>query len=61
MLQQFSRMLCAALPRMRDARSTLGREAAFGGVPERTEIRMAERLEFEVDVPSSLNDADVRR
>ena len=60
MLQQFSRMLGAALPRMRDARSTLGREAAFAvAYLSVQKIRMAERLEFEVDVPSSLNDADV--
>jgi LytS/YehU family sensor histidine kinase len=60
MLQQFSRMLVAALPRMRDARSTLGREAAFAvAYLSVQKIRMAERLEFEVDVPSSLTDADV--
>ena len=60
MLQQFSRMLGAALPRMRDARSTLGREAALAvAYLSVQKIRMAERLEFEVDVPSSLNDAEV--
>jgi signal transduction histidine kinase len=60
MLHQFSRMLGAALPRMRDARSTLGREAALAvAYLSVQKIRMAERLEFEVDVPSSLNDAEV--
>jgi len=58
MLQQFSQMLDATLPRMREARSTLGRELALAlAYLSVQKIRMGSRLEFETAVPSSLDDA----
>ena len=55
MLQHLSRYLSAALPQMREAQSTLGRElsltVAYLNVQK---IRMGPRLRFEVDVPDEL-------
>jgi signal transduction histidine kinase len=55
MLQQLSRYLGAALPRMREAESTLAREleltTAYLGVQQ---IRMGRRLSFDIDVPEEL-------
>ena len=55
MLQHLSRYLSAALPQMREAQSTLGRELsltiAYLNVQK---IRMGARLTFDVDVPETL-------
>jgi LytS/YehU family sensor histidine kinase len=60
MLRQLSRYLSAALPRMREAESTLGREleltTAYLGVQQ---IRMGRRLTFDVDVPEELKGATI--
>ena len=60
MLDNLMRYLAVALPQMRAADSTLGREAALAEsylVIQR--IRMGRRLAFEIDVPQSLREAAV--
>jgi hypothetical protein len=55
MLQHLSRYLGAALPQMRESRSTLGRELALTvAYLNIQKIRMGDRLAFEVDVPEAL-------
>ncbi len=55
MLQHLSRYLGAALPQMRESRSTLGRELALTiAYLNIQKIRMGPRLAFEVDVPDEL-------
>jgi signal transduction histidine kinase len=55
MLQHLSRYLSAALPQMRESRSTLGRELALTvAYLNIQKIRMDTRLQFEVDVAESL-------
>jgi Histidine kinase len=55
MLQHLSRYLGAALPQMRESRSTLGRELALTvAYLNIQKIRMGARLAFEVDVPDEL-------
>jgi LytS/YehU family sensor histidine kinase len=60
MLHQLSRYLSAALPRMREAESTLGREVelttAYLSVQQ---IRMGRRLVFDIDVPDELKSAAI--
>lgn len=60
MLRHLSRYLSAALPRMREPGTTLGREAeltrAYLSVQQ---IRMGRRLAFEIDVPEALQEASV--
>jgi signal transduction histidine kinase len=60
MLRQLSRYLSAALPRMREAESTLGREVelatAYLSVQQ---IRMGRRLVFDIDVPDGLTSATI--
>jgi hypothetical protein len=60
MLRQLSRYLGAALPRMRVAESTLGREielaTAYLNVQQ---IRMGRRLAFEIDIPEELQAATI--
>jgi signal transduction histidine kinase len=60
MLRQLSRYLSAALPRMREAESTLGREVelttAYLSVQQ---IRMGRRLVFDIDVPDELKSATI--
>jgi signal transduction histidine kinase len=58
MLDNLMRYLAVALPQMRAAESTFGREAALAEAylnVQRT--RMGPRLAFEIDVPDSLRDA----
>ena len=56
MLQHLSRYLGAALPQMRESRSTLGRELALTiAYLNIQKIRMGPRLAFEVDVPDELH------
>jgi Histidine kinase len=60
MLQHLSRYLGAALPQMRESRSTLGRELALTiAYLNIQKIRMGARLAFEVDVPDELRAATV--
>jgi signal transduction histidine kinase len=57
MLQHLSRYLAASLPKLRESRSTLGRELALAiAYLNVQKIRMGTRLAFDVDVPASLND-----
>ena len=60
MLRHLSRYLSAALPRMREAQSTLGREVelttAYLSVQQ---IRMGRRLVFDIDVPNELEAATI--
>jgi sensor histidine kinase YesM len=56
MLEHLSRYLTASLPRMREVRSTLGRELALATAYLSVQkIRMASRLDFRVDVPPALH------
>jgi nitrate/nitrite-specific signal transduction histidine kinase len=60
MLQHLSRYLSAALPQMRESRSTLERELALTiAYLNIQKIRMDARLSFEVDVPASLQGCEV--
>jgi hypothetical protein len=60
MLQHLSRYLSAALPQMRESRSTLERELALTvAYLNIQKIRMDARLSFEVDVPASLQTREV--
>ncbi len=60
MLQHLSRYLSAALPQMRESRSTLERELALTvAYLNIQKIRMDARLSFEVDVPASLQAREV--
>ena len=62
MLDNLMRYLAVALPQMRAADSTLGREAALAEsylVIQR--IRMGRRLAFEIDVPQPLREAPCRQ
>jgi len=60
MLRQFSRMIEAALPRMRDSHSTLGRELSLAvAYLSVQKIRMGTRLQFSVDVPENLRGSDL--
>jgi signal transduction histidine kinase len=55
MLQHLSRYLGAALPQMRESRSTLGRETALTvAYLNIQKIRMGSRLAFDVDIPEAL-------
>jgi hypothetical protein len=55
MLQHLSRYLGAALPQMRESRSTLGRELALTvAYLNIQKIRMGDRLTFDVDIPQAL-------
>jgi len=55
MLQHLSRYLGAALPQMRESRSTLGRELALTvAYLNIQKIRMGDRLAFDVDIPEAL-------
>ena len=58
MLRHVSEYLAAALPQMRDADSTLGREVALAEAYLRVQqIRMGKRLAFAIDVPMPLRGA----
>ena len=58
MLRHVSEYLAAALPQMRDADSTLGREVTLAEAYLRVQqIRMGERLAFAIDVPMPLRSA----
>ena len=60
MLQHLSSYLGAALPQMREAKSTLGRELALTiAYLNVQKIRMGTRLTFDVDVPESLKACEV--
>ncbi len=57
LVESLKTYLRAALPQMRETRSTLGREAALSrAYLEVLQARMGERLQFEVDVPAELRD-----
>ena len=57
LLENLKTYLRAALPQMRETRSTLGREAELSrAYLEVLQARMGERLQFEVDVPAGLSD-----
>jgi signal transduction histidine kinase len=58
MLDHLMRYLAVALPQMRAAHSTLGREAALArSYLEIQRIRMGPRLKFAVEIPEALQDA----
>lgn len=58
MLQQFSTYVEAALPQLRDARSSLGRELALATAYLNVQaIRMGDRLAISIKVPDPLNAA----
>lgn len=58
MLANLMRYLAVALPEMRAASSTLGREAALAeSYLEIQRMRMGRRLEFEIDIPQALREA----
>jgi sensor histidine kinase YesM len=60
MLDHLMRYLEVALPRMREARSTLRSERALAqAYLEVQTIRMGRRLRFEIDMPEALGDAQV--
>jgi sensor histidine kinase YesM len=60
MLDNLMRYLAVALPQMRAADSTLGREAALTeSYLEIQRIRMGRRLAFEIDVPERLREARI--
>ena len=60
MLGNLMRYLSVALPQMRAADSTLGREASLTeSYLAIQQIRMGTRLAFEVDIPAALRDAQV--
>lgn len=60
MLRQFSLMLAAALPQMRETRSTLGKELALAvAYLSVQKIRMGGRLEYETQVSPELRDAEL--
>jgi len=58
MLDNLTRYLTIALPRMRESKSTIGREAALAeaylGIQQ---IRMGARLAFSIDIPAGLEQA----
>ncbi len=57
LLKSLKTYLRAALPKMREAHSTLAREAELSqAYLEVLQARMGERLQFEVDVPADLRD-----
>ena len=57
LLENLKVYLRAALPQMRETRSTLGREAELSrAYLEVLQARMGERLQFKVDVPAELRD-----
>lgn len=58
MLHNLKAYLAVALPQMREAESTLGREIAHvTAYLNIQQIRMGRRLEFAIDVPQALHDA----
>ena len=58
MLSNLMRYLAVALPEMRAASSTLGREAALAeSYLEIQRMRMGRRLEFAIDIPQALREA----
>ena len=60
LLKDLSQYLRAALPRMRDATSTLGRELALAEAYLRVlQVRMGERLKVELDVEADARNADI--
>jgi signal transduction histidine kinase len=60
MLDNLMRYLAVALPQMRDANSTLGREAALAEAYLNIHrIRMGPRLAFSLDVPATLHGVSV--
>jgi signal transduction histidine kinase len=60
MLDNLMRYLTVALPQMRGADSTLGREAALTeSYLNIQRIRMGRRLAFDIDIPESLREAPV--
>jgi sensor histidine kinase YesM len=59
LLENFKIYLRAALPQMRESRSTMGREAALArAYLEILRARMGERLTFAIDVPAHLDDRE---
>ncbi len=57
LLENLKIYLRAALPQMRETRSTLGREAELSrAYLEVLQARMGERLQFEVDIPAELRE-----
>jgi len=60
MLENLMRYLAVALPQMRAATSTLGREATLtGAFLAIQQIRMGRRLVYDIDVPAPLRDASL--